>query len=56
MESWCGSRARSAEGVRIGINEVEEEGEGRLLLLEPQSFWWVAGFIPVWRIVGMVAG
>ena len=51
MESWYGSRARRAEGVRIGMKEEEEEEER----LVPLSFWWVWAFIPVCRIVGMVS-
>lgn len=41
VESWYGSRARSAEGVRIGMKDEEEER------LVPLSFWWVWVFIPV---------
>ena len=50
VESWYGSRARRAEGVRIGMKEEEEEER-----LVPLSFWWVWAFIPVCRIVGMVS-
>ncbi len=36
----------------MGMKEVE--GEGEMGRLDPESFWWVWGFIPVCRIVGMV--